>query len=281
MIEYKINLGGTSCAVVEWNPEAKTTVFALHGWLDNLASFETLIQFMPDIRLIAIDFPGHGHSEHIPPDYSYHFIDGLYLVDDLVAYFEQEKINLLGHSMGGAVATLYATAQSSRVRKLALIESLGPLTVSPESGSDLMRKSMNQRAELKSKNKPIYNSFAKALAARAYVSEIDESLIKPIVERGLEKVEQGYTWRADSRLRIASPIRMSESQLLVALEEINCEVLYLEGDKGYLVDQALFSQRKRKFSNLAEKLLEGGHHVHLEQPAICAGHIQAFFNKTD
>lgn len=277
MIEYRLNLAGCDCAVAEWNPEGSTTVFALHGWLDNLASFEGLVKYMPDIRLIAVDFPGHGHSAHLSEGTCYHFIDGLYLIDDLVNHFDTPTLNLLGHSMGGAIATLYAASQANQLSKLVLIESLGPLTTQPESAAKLMQKAITQRNLLKGKSKPLYTSFEQALSVRAEVSQIEKMLIKPLVERALTHIEGGYTWRADSRLRVASATRLSEEQLKACLKQINVPVLLIEGDCGLLKNRESMQARKQDFSQLKTSTLPGGHHVHLEQPKDCGEQIQAFF----
>lgn len=280
MLEYSLNLAGCDCAVVEWNPQGSILVFALHGWLDNLATFESLASYMPNVRVIAVDFPGHGHSAHISPNSTYHFIDGLYLIDDLLQHFQQKSINLLGHSMGGAISTLFAAAQPNRVTRLILIESLGPLTAEPTDGLELLQKAINQRASLKNKSKPVYSSFALALLARATAGQIEPTLIEPIVERGLTHQTKGYTWRADSRLRTTSPIRMSEAHLRAILANIGCNVLLLEGEKGYLADER-YQQRKNHLQRLQVETLSGGHHVHLQQPQVCAHLIQAFLQQTD
>ncbi|MGX5174312.1 alpha/beta fold hydrolase [Aliikangiella sp. IMCC44653] len=276
MIEYTINLCGVSCAVVEWNPQAETKVFALHGWLDNLASFESIAAHAPNLHIIAIDFPGHGHSAHIPTGQLYHFIDGIYLINDLARHFKLKKINLLGHSMGGATAYLYAAAAPEKVNKLIAIESLGPLTAEPDKGVALLQAAIKQRNDLHEKSKPIYPDFNQALNARAIASKIQSKLIKPIVERGLAKVDNGYTWRADARLRITSATRLSEAQLLTVLSEIQCEVLLVEAKHGFLQPESLFLKRRAALANLKTHLLEGGHHVHLEHPLEVACLIQAF-----
>ncbi|MDH5433939.1 MAG: alpha/beta hydrolase [Gammaproteobacteria bacterium] len=280
MIEYKVNFAGCDCAVVEWNPQASTTVFAFHGWLDNLVSFETVSTYMPEIHLVAVDFPGHGHSDHLPPGFSYNFVDSLFLIDEVADHFNCKSVNLLGHSMGGAISTLYAAARPNRVNKVALIESIGPLTADDSQVTELLRRAMNQRAIIKDKLKPVYENFAQALKARSEASSIDEQLIKPLVERGLIKVEGGYTWRADSRLRITSPVRMSESHLLMALKDIVAPILLIEADAGLLQEKNLIDKRKENISELQTEIISGGHHVHLEKPQICGKMISDFFLKS-
>jgi len=268
MIEYKLELSGCECSVVEWNPSGKNLVFGLHGWLDNLASFETLAASMPDVRLIAFDFPGHGHSDHLGDGRTYYFLDGLFLIDDLIEHFRLESANLLGHSMGGAIATIYAAAQPKRLNKLILIEALGPITSPIEQTQSAFCKALDQRRVLKNKRKPIYNSFDQALAARAAVSEVRPELIKPLVERALNCTDDGYTWRADSRLRVPSTLRMSEDQLRSLLPSITAPTLLIEAKSGMLqsANAQYVQDRKPLLKHLTTHLLPGSHHLHLEYP---------------
>jgi pimeloyl-ACP methyl ester carboxylesterase len=278
MIEYKLTLAGCECSVAEWNPSGTVIVFAFHGWLDNLATFESLAVAMPEIKIIAIDSPGHGHSAHIEQGKAYHFIDGVFVIDDLIEHFKCSKINLLGHSMGGAIATIYAAVQSNRVNKLILIEALGPVTSEVKETPIALNKAISQRRALKDKKKPVYTTFNDALNVRAAVSEIEPELIKPLVERALTNINGGYTWRADSRLRIPSTIRMSEEQLRCVITNITAETLLIEAKSGLLQAKNAkhIQERKPLLKNLKTCLLEGGHHLHLESPTEIGQLIKKF-----
>jgi len=290
MIEYNLTLEGNDCRIAEWNPDGETLVLALHGWLDNLATFETLAKHMSNIRFIAVDSPGHGHSAHIKEDKTYHFIDGVYLIDDLIGHFGQKKTNLLGHSMGAALASIYASVQPQKVKNLLLIEALGPVTSLEEKFPETLKNSIVQRRALKDKRKPFYKSFDLALEARAEVSKISPELIKPLVERALTSVQHandkqsfGYTWRADSRLRSSSAMRMTERQLRCLLPEITAPTLLIEGKQGLLQlpDAKHIQDRKPLIQNLEVKLMDGGHHLHLEHPLEIARLICEFLNKNN
>ena len=160
---------------------------------------------------------------------------------------------------------------------------MGPLAATAENIAELLTKSVKQRRLLKDKRKPVYSKFAQALAARAEASQIEPTLIKPLVERSLTKLETGYTWRADPRLRLASPIRLSEKQLAYTIANIQAPCLLIEGDKGYITEQTTFASRKAWFKKLTSFCFQGGHHVHLEQSELTAKTIEGFLvglNKT-
>ena len=123
----------TGLAARAHGPPDGQPVLALHGWLDNAASFEPLAPLLAGIRLVALDLPGHGRSAHRPPGCPYHFVDYADDVLDAADALGWDRFTLLGHSLGGAIATLVAAARPGRVERLAMIEALGPLSEEPAS----------------------------------------------------------------------------------------------------------------------------------------------------
>jgi pimeloyl-ACP methyl ester carboxylesterase len=57
--ERRLALPHLALAAREW-PGDGPKVLALHGWLDNAASFDPLLPLLPDVHAVAIDLPGHG-----------------------------------------------------------------------------------------------------------------------------------------------------------------------------------------------------------------------------
>ncbi|NVK25415.1 MAG: hypothetical protein HWE10_10850, partial [Gammaproteobacteria bacterium] len=55
---------GNIAALQNEPKDGQEPVLALHGWLDNAASFIPLIQNIPTVNWTAIDLPGHGASFH-------------------------------------------------------------------------------------------------------------------------------------------------------------------------------------------------------------------------
>ena len=75
--EIKLQLPNLKLTAKQWGPESGKPLLALHGWLDNAASFDGLAPLLPELNIVALDLPGHGLSEHKPAGSVYHFIDAV------------------------------------------------------------------------------------------------------------------------------------------------------------------------------------------------------------
>ena len=62
--EIRLNLPHIELAAHLYGPEDGQRVIALHGWLDNANSFARLAPLLPGLRIVALDFAGHGLSAH-------------------------------------------------------------------------------------------------------------------------------------------------------------------------------------------------------------------------
>ena len=64
--ELTFQVGGLSISAKRWGNGAGRRVLALHGWLDNCASFDFLAQELDEVDLVCIDCIGHGRSDFRP-----------------------------------------------------------------------------------------------------------------------------------------------------------------------------------------------------------------------
>ena len=97
---FKIQLPHLEIAAAEWGSAEGKPIIALHGWLDNMASFYPLITHSDwllenNIRLITIDLPGHGHSEHRHLSHPNNFLEYVQDLHDLIAGFMKDTITSL------------------------------------------------------------------------------------------------------------------------------------------------------------------------------------------
>jgi len=259
--------------------EGSSIVLCLHGWLDNAASFIPLMNELEDKHIIAIDWPGHGHSSHRGQDAHYHFIDYVY---DLLLLFEHndwQAIDIVAHSMGGMIASAFAAAFPEKVNSLTLIDSIGFISAKSEQTTEQLRDGMLSRLKLKGKRKPIHIDIESAIKARRSVSDLTYQDAKLLVERGSLDVEDGITWRADSRLRNTSPYRLTFSQTQQFVKDISIPVQLIYGDKGIEFVEIGLEHYGPLFKQFVAHKLTGGHHIHMEQPTQTAQLIELFINK--
>ncbi len=105
----------------------------LHGWMDVAASFQFVVDALDDDRMvIAPDWRGFGLTDTAGVD-TYWFPDYLGDLEALLdALVPGRRVDLLGHSMGGNVAMLYAGIRPARVRRLVNLEGFGMPDSPPE-----------------------------------------------------------------------------------------------------------------------------------------------------
>ncbi len=259
-----------------WGPPDGIPVLALHGWLDSAASYDALAPLLSETRLVALDLPGHGGSEYRPPGVHYHFVD---FIPDVVAAADAlgwERFALLGHSLGGGIASFVAAILPERVTRLAMIEGLGPPTSNPADGPVNLRKAIEQMNALPHKRPPVYPSVEAAIQARCEASDLSWAAAATLVGRGLQPLDDGFGWRTDPRLRFVSPLYLSEPQILAYMGQIQAPALLICGDNGYLIKRAYMQERYARIASLTVKILPGGHHPHLEDPDSCARLLAPF-----
>jgi pimeloyl-ACP methyl ester carboxylesterase len=252
-------------------------VLAIHGWLDNAASFVALAPLLEGVELVAIDLPGHGHSDHRAPGAYYHYVD--YLGDVLGAAdaLGWESFSVLGHSLGAAIASVLAAAAPARVRQAWLIEGLGPIATAESKALELLRRALGDREAIAAKSLRVFDALEVAIAARMQANGLSERAARALVERGTRRTEGGFVWSSDPRLTLTSAIRLTEAQILAYLEGIACPTLLVTADPSppYFTPGTV-ARRTAAVPTLEHVVLPGSHHLHLEDPAPVAAAIAAF-----
>lgn len=262
-------------AALSWGRLNAPTWLALHGWLDNAASFTRLAPRLAevlDIRIVAIDFRGHGHSKHAPVGSDYALWDYCHDVLDAMDTLGIEQVSLLAHSMGAAVACLVAAAMPERVARLTLIDGLGALNTPAEETANQLRKGLIAYRRPHSRP-PRYADIESAVAARVAggVTALDSVTAMPLVERNTEATADGYVQMCtDSRLLKPSLVRFTPEQVLAQLACIQAPVLLIEGEQGILGGREWAEQARQAVNDLTRHVLPGGHHLHLEPKAVAA-----------
>ena len=275
-VEQRIVLPQLALSAQVWGNDALPPLLAPHGWLDNAGSFALLAPRLASrFRVIALDLPGHGHSDHLAPGTSYHYLDYVRLVLAAADALRLDRYSLLGHSLGAGIAALAAAAMPERIERLLLIEGLGPLG---DDGSHTLQRFRDALAPRGDNDKPlrVFRDISQAVSARSMVSGLPAELARPIVERGLIETEGGWRWRSDPQLTRPSATRLAESQIHALLRGITAPtaLLLAQPATSYL-PSASMQARADCVANITVNHLDGGHHLHLEHPADVAEWIHS------
>ncbi len=279
--EQRIELAHLTLAAQIWGEETSPPLLALHGWLDNAASFALLAPLLARrFRVIALDLPGHGHSEHLAPGTSYHYLDYVRVVLDAADALQLDRYTLLGHSMGAGIAALVAAAVPQRIERLRLIEGLGPLgdNGGGDDGTQTLKRFREALAPRAVSAKPlrVFRTIELAVSARVMASGLAADLARPLVTRSLIETAGGWQWRSDPRLTQTSAVRSAESQIHAMLRGIEAPtaLLLAEPAMPYL-PSASMQARADCVPKIAVSHLDGGHHLHLEKPDAVAAWVEA------
>jgi pimeloyl-ACP methyl ester carboxylesterase len=276
--EFGIGIPLGRIAALRAGSEGATPVLALHGWLDNAASFVPVARHLEGLDLVAIDLPGHGRSAHLAIGSDYSFYGSVNVVLDIADALGWERFALLGHSMGAGIGSLVAAACPRRVTRFVAIEALGALAEIPERTALRMREAVAAARALPGKSLRVFPVLEPAIRARMQANALDEPTARLLVERGLAMVEGGHAWSSDPRLTLPTTIRMTEPQVLALVRGIDCPTLVIHADPAqpYLPDD-LRRARVAALPHGTLRVMPGGHHLHMQQAAEVAAAIGGFF----
>ncbi|MEL1265843.1 alpha/beta hydrolase [Pseudoxanthomonas putridarboris] len=257
--------------------ENSPRVIALHGWLDNAASFVPLAAHLPGLHLVAPDLPGHGRSAHLAPGAEYTSGVAVNAVLDIADALGWETFSLLGHSMGAGIASLVAASVPQRVRRLVAIEALGGLAETVERTTDRWREAIAAARALPGKKLRVFADLAAPVRARMQANQLGETAARLLVERGVREVDGGYVWSSDPRLTLPTPQRLGEAQLGQLVAGIDCPtaVVYADPPQAYF-PEPLRTQRANLLPDGRLHVIAGTHHLHMEDPGAVAAVIGDF-----
>ena len=111
--------------VVEYTDEGQGPVlFFMHGWQDNLSTFEALkVILAAKYRIIRVDLPGFGYSGI--PSAAWNLEDYVDCVAEFLAKNSISPEAVIGHSFGGRIAIKGIATGKIRTNKVVLIASAG------------------------------------------------------------------------------------------------------------------------------------------------------------
>ena len=134
----------------EWgDPNEETYVF-VHGVRDQGRSWDHFLDALlqrgvPIKHAVALDLRGHGDSEWPNTSRGYQHEDFLTDLAGLLKHLDKEPLTIIGHSLGGSMCLLYAGTFPEKVKRLVLLESLGPFARSDDEVPNILAERLKGR----------------------------------------------------------------------------------------------------------------------------------------
>lgn len=255
-------------------------LLCLHGWMDNAASFVPLAEQLPEAHWVALDYAGHGRSDHRPPASRYYFTDYLFDVDAALDALGWDRCTLVGHSLGTAVAACHACADPQRVERVVMLDGLGVVTEEPRRAGERLARSL-QSVRHPRDHRRVFDDPALAARARQLKNPMGDQSARLLAERALREHASGWRWRTDPRAMWDSPYWMTEDQSTDILLGIKCPVFAVVTPAlaKYLGDR--LERRLDTLADVRVLRLDGGHHVHMDHPEQVAGPLREFLEQED
>jgi pimeloyl-ACP methyl ester carboxylesterase len=271
--------------VREWGDSSAPRLFLLHGWMDVSASFQfTVDELQREWFVIAPDWRGFGLSQWT--NQGYWFPDYIADLDVMLQrYSPNEPARIVGHSMGGNVANLYAGIRPERVHKLVLAEGFGLPPTRPEEAPERYGRWLAETREppvLKA-----YKTFEEvAERLKRNNPQLSDERARYLAPYWAEQRPDGSIHlRADPSHKMVNPVLYRIEEAMACWRRIAAPVLWLWSDSGKVEwvtrlsggNEALLDSYRACFRSLSEETIaDASHMMHHDQPAAFARSIESF-----
>jgi pimeloyl-ACP methyl ester carboxylesterase len=266
-------LRGLRRGVCMWGPEDGPVALLLHGWLDQGAAWQRVAWRLADAgwSVVAPDHRGHGRSAPAPEGSSYHFTEYIVDVDHLVQWLGRPIAALVGHSMGGTIASLYAGLRPDAAAHVVLLEGLGPLHIEPGDAAEQLVAHLDAWRTPRT-HKPLADAAAAAERLRRLNPGLGAELALALAERTTTPHPAGgVQWTWDPMHRTRAAVAYDAHRHAAILERITAPVDLVMGTRSWYMQLPDLDARTARMPGFrARHDLDAGHAVHIEQAEFVA-----------
>ncbi|XP_037955335.1 probable serine hydrolase isoform X1 [Teleopsis dalmanni] len=268
-------------------------ILALHGWMDNLGTWDLLLPHLPKhIGILAIDFPGHGQSSHLPQGMQYHVIDYVTIVMHIIKEYNWKKVSLMGHSMGSVVVYLYAALYPSIVDLIVNIDLIKQAFWKTDFEINRFERNLirrrNDMTEITNRSEPKSYDFKtlENIVHEGFGRSVDIENCKYLLYRNITKSQispDKYYFSTDDRIKYM--------ELFTATYELTLKLNKRIRNIPYFVIKGLNSSYLNEDSSEILKVLrknnphfeyyeiDGTHHLHLNNAEEVCKYLNPFLNR--
>lgn len=265
--------------VLAWDGPAERTIVLLHGWLDLAWSWQPLAERLAGrYRLVAFDFRGHGDTDRVAEGGYYHFPDYLRDLHALLPRLSPLPATLLGHSMGGTVASMYAGSFPDRISRLVVVDGFGVPSAAFEDAPARISRWLAGVEQVSRRAPRTFGDLDEAAQRlRAVNPRIPQDLALLLAEKGTRVRPDGRReWKHDPLHATRSPIPAYRDHYLAFMRAIACPTLLVRATESSMAGFPDIESRIEAVADRVETRLPCGHMVHHERPAELARAVEDF-----
>ncbi|MFL9925670.1 alpha/beta hydrolase [Herbaspirillum lusitanum] len=282
-----LQVRGLRYHIRQWGDPQAPRLFMLHGWMDVSASFQFMVDALAhDWHVIAPDWRGFGLSQRTAAD-TYWFPDYLADLDAILLHYapDNQAVNLLGHSMGGNVAGLYAGIRPARIARLINLEGVGMPTTRPEQAPRRFAAWMDEVL-----SGPAMRSYASLPEVAARLQKTNPRLSDARAEFlsahwAAQNADGQWDILGDPLHKQTGPMLYRVDEVTACWQQITAPVLWVEAQDSdlwrYFGSQAMSrAEIDRRITFVpqvqVEKIANAGHMLHHDQPELLAAMVEKF-----
>jgi len=269
--------------VRHWPGDRRRRLVLLHGWMDVSASFQFLVDALAgNWDVYAPDWRGYGLTDWGQSD-CYWFPDYIADLEALLAAFHADApVNLVGHSLGGNVAALFAGVRPARIARLVNLEGFGLAATTPDQAPARYRRWLDEL-----RDPPGLRPYADFAALADRMQKGNPRLTRERAEflarhwgRGTD--DGTVVLRGDPAHRIINPLLYHYEEVRACWNAVTAPVLWVDTSDSGLLKRAKISPedhaaRRSAFARLRYVTIEdAGHMLHHDQPEAVARLIESF-----
>ncbi len=266
-----------------WGPDGGRPLVLLHGWMDTGQTWQFLVDALAsERRVIAPDWRGFGDSEWVLG--GYYFPDYLADLDALLERVGGEPVDLVGHSMGGNVAGLYAGVRPTRIRRLALVEGFGARARDASEAPENYARWLDHWQTPPALHEPdSLENFAGRLQLRHPHLTNERALF--VAAAWLRPEGDGWQIRADPGHKRRNPVLYRLEEAEACWRCITAPALWVVGNDSRTLswfggEEEL--KRRREIIGAEEVRIDrAGHMIHHDQPEALAGSLETFLDAVE
>jgi pimeloyl-ACP methyl ester carboxylesterase len=277
-------LRGRQHAVRQWGRDDAQIIFCLHGWMDASITFQFVADALgDDWRVIAPDWRGFGASQKNNGPYWFadYYADFEALLD---IYSPDIPVDLVGHSMGGNIACIYAGVRPQRVRRLISLDGFGMVPPEAETAPERMRAWLDEQRQ-----PPVLRPYVSPAEFASRLQRINPRLP---AERALflaehlgQQGDAGFAWTADPWHKAVNPVLYRLEEAMACWRQVKAPTMWVAGDESEILARFLerpeeWAARQACFSNFRYASVAGaGHMLHHDFPEQIAALIADFLRQ--